>query len=412
MKHWMSLALILVFSPLAWTSTNAVVEENLYLQYQSEIQTDDSLKSVKLAPGITSFSQKLFVDALEDLLAAGSVEAEKTLTSVSSIHYDLVERLRLEILKIKHGQTTVLPRSLVNEVSNELKKTYPNVQVIYVLAVYEVELENAGHSDLIEEAKLHSEYANISGTTDSIREISPEIIRDVVNNTPSVTTYMNGEYVNSIKLFMFCRDNRIYPCLMIMKDINGNLVRNTDGTLWSHRSLASAKTGLPSYSRNGNTPAGVLTIDSVMPVADQQISYGKNRRMILNFVPKSADETLLKSLLPASSYNNEWWQAGVTARDIGRNLLRIHGTGKINTDPNTPYFPYMRTSGCIAQKENTYNGVVYNDQRILLDAVMAALGLAPKFENEVQVKGVLYIMEMDEVAAQVELADLNAIGIL
>jgi hypothetical protein len=198
---------------------------------------------------------------------------------------------------------------------------------------------------------------------------------------------------------------------MILKDINGNLVREADGTLWTHRALASAKTGLPSYTRNGNTPAGVLTIDSVMPVADQQISYGKNRRMILNFVPKSADETLYKSLLPPSSYNNEWWQPSVTARDIGRNLLRIHGTGKINTDPNTPYFPYMRTSGCIAQKENTYEAVTYNDQRVLLDALMTALGLAPIFENEVQIKGVLYIMEIDEVAAQVELADINAIGI-
>jgi hypothetical protein len=116
MKHWMSLALILVFSPLAWTSTTAVVEENLYLQYQSEIQTDASLKSAQLAPGMTSFSQKLFVDALEDLLASGSIEAGKTLSSVSAIHYDLVEKLRLEILKIKYGETTVLPRTLVNEV--------------------------------------------------------------------------------------------------------------------------------------------------------------------------------------------------------------------------------------------------------------------------------------------------------
>ena len=228
----------------------------------------------------------------------------------------------------------------------------------------------------------------------------------------ATTTYMNGEYVKSVKIFMFCRNNRLYPCLMVMKNALGEPVRLEDGTLWSNPSLASSAKGLPSYSRNGNTPEGVMTIDSVMAVADAPMSFGKFRRMILNFIPKSTDENLHKSLLPASSYNNEWWQAGVTARDIGRNLLRIHGTGKINTDPNTPYFPYMRTSGCIAQKENTYDGVVYNDQRVLLDAVMAALGLAPKFENEVQIKGVLYIMEMDEVAAQVEVADLNAIGIL
>ena len=95
MKHWMSLALILVFSSPAWSTTNGVLEENLYLQYQAEIQLDETLKSAKLAPGMTSFSQKLFVDALEDLLEDGNLEARKTLASVSAIHYDLVEKLRL-----------------------------------------------------------------------------------------------------------------------------------------------------------------------------------------------------------------------------------------------------------------------------------------------------------------------------
>ena len=411
MKHWMSLALFLVFSPLAWTSTKAVVEENLYLQYQSEIQTDDSFKTIKLAPGLTPFSQKIFVDALEDLLNDGSKEGLKTLASVDAFYYDVVEKLRLEILKLKHGQTAALPRSLIVEVSTELKKPSPDIKVIYVLAVYENELLDAGHLDLINLAKLHSEYSHISEDRDGILEISPEIVRDVVYNSPDVSTYMNGEYVNSIKMFMFCRDNRIYPCLMILKDVNGNLVRNADGSIWTHKALASAKTGLPSYTRNGNTPAGVLTIDSVMPTADQQISYGKNRRMILNFVPKSSNESLYKSLLPASSHNNEWWQPSVTARDIGRNLLRIHGSGKINTDPNTPYFPFMRTSGCVAQRENTYDGMAYNDQRILLDVVMTALGLTPKYENELQIKGVMYIMEIDEVAAPVELTDLTVMGI-
>jgi hypothetical protein len=135
MKHWMSLALILVFSSPTWSSTNGVLEENLYLQYQAEIQLDETLKSAKLAPGMTSFSQKLFVDALEDLLEDGNLEARKTLASVSAIHYDLVEKLRLEILKVRHGQTAVLPRSLVNEVSNELKKTTPSTQVIYLIAL-------------------------------------------------------------------------------------------------------------------------------------------------------------------------------------------------------------------------------------------------------------------------------------
>lgn len=198
---------------------------------------------------------------------------------------------------------------------------------------------------------------------------------------------------------------------MVMKNVHGEPVRMENGKLWSNPSLASSARGLPSYNRNGNTPEGVLTIDSVMPTADQQTSFGKFRRMILNFIPKSKNETLLKSLIPASSHESEWWKNGVVARDIGRNLLRIHGTGKINQDPTTPYFPFMRTSGCIAQKENTYDGVTYQNQRNLLDSVMKAMDMTPTYANEPNIKGLLYIVEIDDVNAPVELEDLALRGI-
>ena len=160
-----------------------------------------------------------------------------------------------------------------------------------------------------------------------------------------------------------------------------------------------------------NTPQGIHTIDSVMPSADAQMSFGKFRRLILNFIPKSKNEVLTKSLLPESSLNSDWWKSAVVSRDIGRNLLRIHGTGKINVDKQTPYYPFMRTSGCIAQRENTYDGVTYRDQRHLLDTVMKALDLAAIYENETQAKGILYLMEIDDKNAPVTLEDLSLRGI-
>jgi hypothetical protein len=138
-----------------------------------------------------------------------------------------------------------------------------------------------------------------------------------------------------------------------------------------------------------------------MPFADQPLSFGKYRRMILNFVPKSKDETLIQSLLPLSSRTEDWWKPSVIARDIGRNLFRIHGTGKINPDPTTPYFPFMRTSGCIAQRENTYDGVTF----------MRAMDLIPSFDNEPKIKGILYLFEIDDTGAPVEKEDLWLRGI-
>jgi len=188
-------------------------------------------------------------------------------------------------------------------------------------------------------------------------------------------------------------------------------VRNADGSIWTHPLLASAKTGLPSYQRNGNTPAGIFTIDSVMPVADQQLSYGKFRRMMLNFVPKSSNEVLLKSLIPKSSWSHDWWSASPVARDIGRNLFRIHGTGKMNTEPNSPYFPFVRTSGCIANKENTYEGVTFTNQRLLLDKIMTAMELQPTYANEPKIKGFLYIVELEDKSEPVSKKDLEEFGI-
>ena len=413
MKHWMSLALAVAFLPatlMASPRAQDVVEETLYQESISTIISKDVMK-IKSKSGFTKFDQKLFVDALWDLLEEGHPAALTALDNVNTIGYDLSEKLRVGILRIKYRKAEVLPSALTLEVIDELQKTNSEVKLVYLIAAYEDDLLKAGQKDMVELAKQHKEYWDVANDAEKKSDITSEMISDIFHQTPDVTTYMNGEYVKSVKIFKFCRENRLYPCLMVMKDIYGQVVRNEDGSIWTHKSLASSKYGLPSYSKNGNTPTGILTIDSVMPVADQQISFGKNRRMILNFVPKSKDEALMKALLPASSHNEDWWKSAVTARDIGRGLFRIHGTGKINTDATVPYYPFMRTSGCIAQRENTYDGVTYNDVRVLLDMIMKSMGLVPSYENELKVKGILYLIEIDDKNAPVEAEDLALLGI-
>jgi hypothetical protein len=322
-----------------------------------------------------------------------------------------IERLRLGILEIRYGKKMALSEDLVDELIILLRGLNVEVRLLYTLAAYEELLLSAGHGDLIGLAKNHRPYFDIQDEETRRSDLTDILIADIFHNSADTTTYMNGEYSKSVKIFMFCRENRIYPCLMTMRNIYGEVVRNGDGSIWTHQALASSARGLPSYTRNGNTPAGILTIDSVMPLADQQISFGQFRRIILNFVPKSKDETLMQSLLPPSSRISDWWRPAVSARDIGRNLLRIHGTGKINPDPNTPYFPFMRTSGCISQKENTYDGVTYKDQQDLLDAIMTAMDLIPSFDNEPRVKGFLYLVEIDDKSAPVQVNDLSLRGI-
>jgi hypothetical protein len=411
-KQLISLVFVFTFSLSAWSrpAPKNIFEEVLYNEYQSSILSlgDANFLSIQ---GFTPEEQSLYVDALWDLTEEGSQEANLVLEQLDDYHYQLVDRLRIAILKIRNKNAQALPKDLIIALKNALMIPSPETRLLYTLAAYEKELQIAGHNDIIKLAKAHKQYFDIAEEENRKDQIPDEIIYDLFHKTPDITTYMNGEYVRSVKIFMFCRENRLYPCLMTMRNALGEIVRNDDGSLWVHPALASSARGLPSYSRNGNTPAGILTIDSVMPSADQQISFGKFRRMILNFIPKSKNENLLKSLLPETSKDQIWWKTSVTARDIGRNLFRIHGTGKLNHDPSTPYYPFMRTSGCIAQRENIYDDIEYMDQQTLLDSIMMAMDLIPNYENELKVKGILYLIEIDDQNSAVTDQDLAIRGI-
>jgi hypothetical protein len=410
MLQWIALSLVLTISPAFSNISDVVLEESLYGQFQNSIENTSKSKFLTYQ-GFTDFEQTVFVDALWDLAEEGSLNAIKVLQKDVPLHFDLPQKLRVAILRLKYKKATSLSEDLTQELLNNLRSPYPETKVIYLLAAYEDELMLAGAAEIVSLARTHDQFFDIVQVDDASRNLNDDEIGDLFHNAPDVTTYMNGEYVKSVKIFMFCRTNRLYPCLMVMKNIHGDAVRDEEGKLWSNPSLASSSRGLPSYVRNGNTPTGIHTIDSVMPVADSQLSFGKYRRMILNFVPKSTNEVLMKSLLPISSHNSDWWKPATVARDIGRNHLRIHGTGKINIDKNTPYYPFMRTSGCIAQRENTYDGVTFKDQRNLLDSVMKAMDLATTYQNETNIKGILYVVEIDEQSGPVTLDDLALRGI-
>lgn len=406
------LAILILFSINSFASSLNFLEERLYLDFKNSfLKNDENYFNQPVA--VTTFEQALYVDALWDLIEEGPLDAKKILNSDMrpTFYFSIVERLRIELLKLKFEESHQMDSILVEELKNELRKPRVELKLIYIIAAHESLLIHSGQVEIIDLAKLHESYTDINQESETDSEIRSEIVTDLYFNTPDTTTYMAGEYIKSVKLFMFCRQNRLYPCLMVLRDINGNNVRKEDGSLWTNPALASAITGLPSYQRNGNTPAGIFTIDSVMPVADQQVSYGRYRRMMLNFIPKSEDEILLKSLIPKSSWDQEWWKPTTVARDIGRNLFRIHGSGKLNNDPNTPFYPFMRTHGCISQRENTYAGIKYKDQRDLLDSIMIAMEMKPIYENEPKIKGILYIMELEDKSSPVTIEDLREYGI-
>jgi len=230
-------------------------------------------------------------------------------------------------------------------------------------------------------------------------------IKDLLSFSPRWRRSMRS-YQNGPKLYLFCRHNREFPCMMVMKNADGNWVRE-NGKIWSQQKLALSRKGIPSHKVNGHTPQGIYTIDSVMPSTNRKIVFGKFRRLIINFIEKDRNDKTMMSLMPESLESLGWWKAGAVARDVGRSLLRIHGTGTRNINSSSPWYPFYPTVGCVASKENTYNGVSYVDQRELLDTMMESMGLSPRYSNETKLKGLLYVVDINSEEAPVSLEEIE-----
>lgn len=201
---------------------------------------------------------------------------------------------------------------------------------------------------------------------------------------------------HQLSLFALFTKDRTRPGRLFIRKADGTFVHKKNGSPWSVKVLGTSGRGLPFNHSNGTTPCGVYSVDSVMPEANKPYEFGVFRRLIVNFLAATAQEENLKQFLPRSHRERLWWKPCLVGRELGRSLLRIHGTGRINKNPFTPYFPMIPSSGCLTTTERSFMGIVkINDQRLLLDALMLALNLPATFENESKIHGLLYVIEFD-----------------
>lgn len=202
-----------------------------------------------------------------------------------------------------------------------------------------------------------------------------------------------------LTLFAILHHDRTKPGKLVIRRPDGGFHTKKNGDVWFISILGLSGRGLPFNHSNGCTPMGVFTIDSVMPEANKQHEFGRYRRLIVNFIKQSENEEELLKLIPRNQQGSDWWKPSLIGRILGRSLLRIHGTGRKNTNILTPYYPFVPTSGCLATNESSFMGLQglleTHDQRHLLDALMAALNLPASYENESKIHGLLYVVEFD-----------------
>jgi hypothetical protein len=344
--------------------------------------------------------RKLALDAVEDALLKGapSLKLQHWYSPTEIRALAPVDQLRLFRLKAARQFASRTDELLAVE---RARLARPDTALRY-------EIVRAAKYFRTEEGKQLASGQKI--LTDSWVEPSVEEVHNLFFQKPALASFLGGRYDGSPRLFLFCRHHREYACVLVFKDKDEQPLRE-GGALWSQPAIAMSDGNIPYDERNGNTPMGVHLVDGVMPAADIPLYYGKFRRLILDFVSASTDEKEQKKLFPESSHASKWWREAVVARDIGRNLLRMHGTGSINPDSTTTFYPLLPTLGCVGQREGKYGKVDYTDQRALLDHWMKAAGLEPIFENEPKIRGLLYVIDIDNKAKPVKLADLKPYGI-
>lgn len=211
------------------------------------------------------------------------------------------------------------------------------------------------------------------------------------NHWSSLKTFMTKQ--KGPKLILFLRRDRKFKGRLVLINNEGHIDKD-----WSLQALCKGRENKPFYVTNGQTPCGLYDIDSVMPEANQQTLFGKYRRLKLEFMKREDLENSFDDILREHFF----WKEGVVANEIGRSLLRVHGTGLKNRNFLKPYHPFVTTSGCVSLLETKDD----HAQRELLDKLMESLNLDPVFENEDKIHGTLAVIEINDSKGHVGLQEI------
>lgn len=210
--------------------------------------------------------------------------------------------------------------------------------------------------------------------------------------SPYLYEFLETKYLpGNTLLISFQRKNRNYPGLVMIRDANGNFIKDVYGNYFAVPQLARSISTLPGYLTNGNTPEGIFRMDGfdhskgvfIGPTANIQLTmpfeFKASHFYKDNTIGDSAWEiTRYKKLLPENFRNYFPMLQSYYAGKAGRTEIIAHGT---TIDPgyyrSLPCYPLTPTQGCLCTKEiwdETTGKLVESDQLKLYDAIVKAGG--------------------------------------
>lgn len=209
---------------------------------------------------------------------------------------------------------------------------------------------------------------------------------------PSLQSFFQKNYLpGKVLVFSLQRKDRNYPGIVIVRDRNGNFIRDSLGNLFSVPQLALSNNGLPGYLSNGNTPEGIFRMKGydvsrstfIGPTVNIQLTMPNERSPKHFYADSSISDTTwnirrYRSLLPDGFKDYYPLYQSYYAGMAGRTEIIIHGT-TLNPDYyiRQPYYPMTPTQGCLTSRE-IWDGETgrrsESDQQLLINAMVKAGG--------------------------------------
>ncbi len=209
---------------------------------------------------------------------------------------------------------------------------------------------------------------------------------------PSIHCLLQKDYLpGKVLMLSFQRKNRDFPGIVLVRDANGNFIKDDSGMYFSVAQLARSLTNMPGYISNGNTPEGIFRMDGfdisksnfIGPTSNIQLTMPFEYRSSHFYNDLSLEDTIwnietYKKLLPPNFKDYYPAYQAFFAGKAGRTAIIAHGS---TVNPafykGSNYYPLTPTQGCLCTKEvwNESTGILTeSDQQKLVDAITRAGG--------------------------------------
>jgi hypothetical protein len=213
--------------------------------------------------------------------------------------------------------------------------------------------------------------------------------------------------------YVICSNNRRVLCQMLLKDTQGNFLRE-NGKLWSVPLLLRSIHNLGWNFVRGNTPQGIYRIDGTTPQPDDEFFRAYGQFSLLNlYVPFEAGTPTYwpdrpgtftgslaeyQTLLPPRWRNHWGLQQTYWSGKIGRSLFRIHGSGDApdffrGKDDFPDSYNWNPTIGCLSALE------IYSDTGKLLRSDMPKILKAIDRASAGSFQGYLVVVDLPQTRA-------------